>query len=134
MQDARNSSPQPSVLGGGEKRASSPGKGGPVPLLLDIGPAVHQGAGLARYAEQLALHLRRLPEEVDLQLFYNAHSGHGLPAGLQDVPARALSRGQVAWRLSVLASQLSRRPLRSLAAVDTPPRIPSAVDRPRPDF
>ncbi|MFZ4849816.1 MAG: glycosyltransferase family 4 protein [Caldilinea sp.] len=128
MQDGCNGPPQPALLGGGKRGASSPGKGGAVPLLLDIGPAVHQGAGLARYAEQLALHLRRLPEEVDLELFYNAHSGHGLPAGLQGVPVRSLSRGQVAWRLSVLASQLFRRPLRSLAAVGTRPRLYHATE------
>ncbi|MCS6827968.1 MAG: glycosyltransferase family 4 protein [Caldilinea sp.] len=80
-------------------------------VLYDIGPAVHQGAGLARYAEQLAVHLRREHGDVvELRLFYNAHSGHRLPDSLLGAPAHTLPLGQLAWRLSVLASQMARRP------------------------
>lgn len=90
----------------------------PVSVLYDIGPAVHQGAGLARYAERLAVHLRRdWADAVDLQLFYNAHSGHTLPATLHDTPAHSLRLGQIAWRLSVLASQLARHPYCPLARI-----------------
>lgn len=85
-------------------------------VLYDIGPAVHQGAGLARYAEQLAVHLRDAYRDVvDLQLFYNAHSGHRLPASLRGAPVHTLPLGQLAWRLSVLASQIVRQPYAPLA-------------------
>jgi len=91
---------------------------GVVSVLYDIGPAVHQGAGLARYAERLAVHLHRDPTNgVDLRLFYNAHSGHRPPASLQTTPAHSLPLGQVAWRLSVLASQLARQPYRPIATI-----------------
>lgn len=90
----------------------------PVSVVYDIGPAVHQGAGLARYAERLAVHLRRnQTHAVNLQFFYNAHSGHTLPATLEGAPSRALPLGQVAWRLSVLASQLARQPYRPLTGM-----------------
>jgi glycosyltransferase involved in cell wall biosynthesis len=45
-----------------------------------------------------------------VRLFYNQHSGHQLPAALKTLPTRTLSLGQYAWRLSVLASQLSHIP------------------------
>ncbi|HQY92746.1 glycosyltransferase family 1 protein, partial [Caldilinea sp.] len=87
-----------------------------VSVLYDIGPAVHQGAGLARYAERLAVHLRRDPRAlVDLHLFYNAHSGHVAPATLPDASVHTLRMGQIAWRLSVLASQFTRQPYRPIA-------------------
>jgi glycosyltransferase involved in cell wall biosynthesis len=83
----------------------------PLTVLYDISPAVHQGAGLARYAERLATHLLALHgERLDLQFFYNAHSGHLPPANLRSVPSRTLGLGQLAWRLSVLASQVARLP------------------------
>lgn len=85
-------------------------------VLYDIGPAVHQGAGLARYAEQLAVHLRNAHRDVvDLHLFYNAHSGHRLPASLHGAPVHTLPLGQLAWRLSVLATQIVRRPYAPIA-------------------
>lgn len=79
---------------------------------------MHQGAGLARYAEQLAVHLRgEYGKAVALQLFYNAHSGHRLPHSLHAAPFHSLSMGQIAWRLSVLASQIARRPYRPIAQI-----------------
>jgi glycosyltransferase involved in cell wall biosynthesis len=82
-----------------------------LPVILDVGPAVHQNAGLARYTERLAFHLQRdLADEVDLTLFYNAHSGHTPPLSLAGLPQQMLPMGQYAWRLSVLASQMLRRP------------------------
>ncbi len=80
-------------------------------VLYDIGPAVHQSAGLAKYAERLAAHLLAGQHAaVDLTLFYNAHSGHRPPATLAAAPTRTLPLNQLAWRLSVLASHLTRRP------------------------
>lgn len=78
-------------------------------VVLDIGPAVHQNAGLARYAERLASHLLAgHGDEIDLTLFYNRHSGHGLPVSLQNAPSATIDRGQYPWRLGALASHLLR--------------------------
>ncbi len=78
-------------------------------LLLDVGPAVHQRAGLAKYAERLANELLKLQSEsFDLTLFYNAHSNHQLAQPLCSAPQISLAMGQYQWRLSVLASQLLR--------------------------
>ena len=83
----------------------------PLSVTLDAGPAVHQRAGLRRYAEQLASHLfTEQQQAVALTLVYNAHSGHTLPPALQNIPCQSWPMGQYAWRLSVLASQLLRRP------------------------
>ena len=80
-----------------------------LPVVLDIGPAVHQNAGLARYAERLAAHLLAgHGDEIDLTLFYNRHSGHSLPASLAGAKATAVDRGQYGWRLGALVSQLLR--------------------------
>lgn len=82
-----------------------------IDVLYDIAPAVHQGAGLARYAERLATHLLgEQARQVRLRFFYNRHSGHLPPESLRAVPAVTLPLGQLAWRLSVLASQLAQRP------------------------
>lgn len=80
-------------------------------VTFDIGPAVHQGAGLSRYARQLAIQLWTDHQaDVDLTLFYNAHSGHTLPSALHQSPSQTFALGQYAWRLSILASQLLRIP------------------------
>lgn len=80
-------------------------------VVMDAGPAVHQGAGLARYTERLADHLlREQAERVALSLFFNAHSGHALPSSLTGAAAHSVPMGQYAWRLGVLAGQLFGRP------------------------
>ena len=83
-------------------------------VLMDIGPAVHQQAGLARYAERLAVSLAA-GGQVDLSLFHNVHSGHRVPASLAALPVHTVRAGQLAWRLSVLASQLSALSYRPVA-------------------
>jgi glycosyltransferase involved in cell wall biosynthesis len=91
---------------------SSPRSNTRLSVTLDAGPAVHQRAGLSRYAQQLASHLLTHHRDVvDLTLFYNSHSAHTLPAALQQAPAQTLALGQYAWRLSVLASQFGRYPI-----------------------
>lgn len=80
-------------------------------VTIDAGPAVHQRAGLSRYTQQLVRHLfTHHRHELDLTLFYNAHSGHTLPPGLPPIPTQTLALGQYAWRLSVLACQILRTP------------------------
>jgi len=84
----------------------------PVTVVMDVGPAVHQRAGLSRYTQQLATHLlAHHHDQIALTLFYNAHSGHTLPPALQNATIQTLSLGQYAWRLSVLASQAFKRPV-----------------------
>ncbi|MFN8489116.1 MAG: glycosyltransferase family 1 protein [Caldilineaceae bacterium] len=83
----------------------------PLPITLDVGAAVHQSAGLSRYTERLAAHLlANHTEEIDLTLFYNAHSGHALPPSLHGAKVKTVHQGQLAWRLSVLATQLLHQP------------------------
>lgn len=81
----------------------------PVRVLMDAGPAVHQRAGLRRYTERLAATLRARHSEIDLDLVYNAHAGHTLPAALAQGRSYTLPAGQHVWRLSVLASQVLRQ-------------------------
>ena len=84
----------------------------PLSVVMDVGPAVHQRAGLSRYTQQLATHLlAHHRDQIALTLFYNAHSGHPLPPALQNAPTQTLSLGQYAWRLSVLASQMFKQPI-----------------------
>ena len=83
----------------------------PLPVAVDIGPAVHQRAGLSRYTTQLVTALAAdCRADVDLRLVYNRHSGHTPPAALASLPAVSTPMGQYLWRLSVLASQVARLP------------------------
>ena len=87
-------------------------RAGRLKVVLDAGPAVHQSAGLARYTESLASALwQHCRDAIDLNLFYNRHSGHLPPASLSPIPARALPLPQHPWRLGVLACQLLRIPI-----------------------
>lgn len=88
----------------------------PLAVLLDAGPAVHQHAGLSRYTQRIAATLQaEAADAVTLRLFYNRHSDHALPPALTGIPASTLRLGQYGWRLSVLASQLTRLPYLPLA-------------------
>ena len=92
-------------------------------ITLDAGAAVHQNAGLSRYTERLAAHLlTNHGAEIDLTLFYNAHSGHPLPSSLRKAKTKTVNQGQLAWRLSVLATQLLHLPFyeRALTAPPAP--------------
>ena len=81
-------------------------------VVLDAGPAVHQRAGLARYAERLASALwKHFRDALDLTLVYNSHSGRRLPASLGSIPALTLPLGQHRWRLGALTCQLLRASL-----------------------
>ncbi len=80
-------------------------------VVVDVGPAVHQRAGLSRYSERLVANLRTYPlDELDLTVFYNQHSNHWLPDSLHGMPMRTVTMGQLAWRLSALATQWLRWP------------------------
>lgn len=84
----------------------------PIAVTVDVGPAVHQRAGLSRYSERLVAHLlAHEPDRVQVSLFFNAHSGHQVPASLRNVPTHTINLGQLPWRLSALVTQLLRWPL-----------------------
>jgi glycosyltransferase involved in cell wall biosynthesis len=84
---------------------------GRLAVTIDVGPAVHQRAGLSRYSERLAANLlAHESDRLQVSLFFNSHSGHSLPVSLQTAPARTVRMGQLAWRLSALATQLVRWP------------------------
>ena len=84
---------------------------------MDIGPAVHQRAGLSRYTENLAANLiAHCSDSVALSLFYNRHSGHAPPQSLSAAPSFTLPLGQYPWRLTVLASQIFRLPYLPIAS------------------
>jgi glycosyltransferase involved in cell wall biosynthesis len=78
---------------------------------MDIGPAVHQRAGLSRYTVNLAAAmLAHCRDSVDLAFLYNRHSGRVPPQSLAAARAYPLEMGRYPWRLSVLASQVFRFP------------------------
>ena len=79
-----------------------------LPVTIDIGPAVHQGAGLARYAERLSTYLLcEQSHQLDLTFFYNTHSDSARPpGGLQGAKQQSVAQGQLSWRLGALFSQL----------------------------
>lgn len=84
----------------------------PLPIVIDAGPAVHQNAGLSRYTERLITTiLAHHSDQIDLTLFYNAHSGHQPPTHLQNVPTNRLRMGQYPWRIGSLLSSMIGRPL-----------------------
>ena len=80
-------------------------------VVLDAGPAVHQSAGLGRYATELAISLwQHESGRTELTLFHNDHSDHQVPEPLRKVPRCKLPMGQIRWRLSALASQVGGLP------------------------
>jgi glycosyltransferase involved in cell wall biosynthesis len=81
-------------------------------VLLDIGPGVHQRAGLSRYTRALGSHLlAQDPSDLEIAFFYNRHSRHTVPGELQGAPIASMPLGQYPWRLGALASQILRMPL-----------------------
>lgn len=79
-------------------------------VCLDVSPAAQKHAGLGRYAAEVA---RALAEDgaVKLSLFYNREGQAELPADLDRLPQRTVNIGNKPWRMAVLLSQLSRRPM-----------------------
>jgi glycosyltransferase involved in cell wall biosynthesis len=79
----------------------------PLTFYIDVSAAVHQRAGLARYALDLTRALiAQYGEEYDFGLFYNG-SKHAVPLpGLDGIPARTVRAGYKPWRLAVWAGQL----------------------------
>jgi len=100
----------------------------PLPVTIDIGPAVHQGAGLSRYAERLVATLAAQQPDLELTLFYNSHSHHQPPTSLAGIPVSKVQMGQYNWRLQALGSQLSGRTMKKIADAVQPGGIYHATE------
>ncbi len=83
--------------------------GNTMTIYVDVSAAVHQRAGLGRYAASLTQAL--LPRlSHRLALFYNREKGIALPPGLEHIPARTVSLSYKSWRMLVWAGQLAHVP------------------------
>ena len=76
-------------------------------LYIDVSAAVHQRAGLARYALDLTRALiTQYGDEYAFGLFYNS-SGQAMQLpGLEGIPTRSVRAGYKPWRMGVWAGQL----------------------------
>ena len=77
-------------------------------IYIDVSPAVHQRAGLARYSESLVRALlRQRGHERSIGLFYNRDRQAQPLAGLSDVPVRTVHAGYKPWRMAAWAGHLA---------------------------
>ena len=77
-------------------------------IYLDVSPAVHQRAGLARYAESMTRALvARHGQQRSLGLFYNRDREAVPLAGLESLPAHTVSAGYKTWRMAVWLGQIA---------------------------
>ncbi|HYN88210.1 MAG TPA: glycosyltransferase family 1 protein [Ardenticatenaceae bacterium] len=74
-------------------------------VCLDISAALGQGAGIGRYARELALALHRLPNGPDLVLFHNRQPGDQFPPELMELPRAEVPLGNKSWRALMLTGQ-----------------------------
>ncbi|MEA3308121.1 MAG: glycosyltransferase family 1 protein [Chloroflexota bacterium] len=82
-------------------------------ITLDISAAVHQRAGLGRYAASLSHALAKLIP-AELAFFYNAEQGINPLPGLEHFPTRTVALGYKPWRMLVWLGQLARVPFNRL--------------------
>jgi len=78
-------------------------------VYLDVSAAVHQRAGLGRYAGSLACALVEA-NPGRYALFYNRERDVEPPAGLAHLPARTVALGYKVWRMLVWWGQLAHFP------------------------
>jgi glycosyltransferase involved in cell wall biosynthesis len=75
-------------------------------IYIDVTAAVHQRAGLARYARTLAQTLASHDGPGrDFRLFYASAGGGGAPGGLEGMAVRTVRAGIRPWRLAVWLGQ-----------------------------
>ncbi len=72
-------------------------------VCLDISAALGQGAGIGRYARELARALHALPDGPDLVLFHNRQPLGRLPIELKELPRVEIPLGNKAWRALMLS-------------------------------
>lgn len=79
-------------------------------ITIDVSPAVHQRAGLGRYAAELVTALHEQAEPGALQVFY-AEAATAQPRGLlATLPAHQSNLGYKPWRLAAMASHFTHIP------------------------
>lgn len=77
-------------------------------IYIDVSAAVHQNAGIARYAESLARALLTYHgQEHKFSLFYNRDRQVKPLAGLEGIPTRTIYAGYKPWRMAVWLGQLA---------------------------
>jgi glycosyltransferase involved in cell wall biosynthesis len=77
-----------------------------MPIYVDVSAAVHNKAGIGRYAGSLARALvGRQPGRF--ALFYNRGRHTRPPAGLESLPVRTVRAGYKPWRMAVWLGQLT---------------------------
>ena len=75
-------------------------------IYLDVSAAVHQRAGLARYARSLAQSLaQNCSRQHDFGLFYNRPGRERPLTDLPRLPTRSVPLGYKPWRMAVLVGQ-----------------------------
>lgn len=74
-------------------------------VCLDISAALGQGAGIGRYARELALALHALPGGPELVLFHNRQPLNQLPSELKNLPRIEVPLGDKTWRALMLTGQ-----------------------------
>ncbi len=87
-------------------------KRAPLRVTVDVSPAVHQRAGLGRYAGELVRALHELGDaSLALRLFFaEAHTAR--PKGLlATLPTSSSTLGYKPWRLAAMGSHFARLPL-----------------------
>lgn len=72
-------------------------------VCLDISAGLGQGAGIGRYALQLALALYQLADRPELRLFHNRQPLDRLPPALTHLQRSQAPFGNKAWRLYLLS-------------------------------
>ena len=77
-------------------------------IYIDVSPAVHQRAGLARYASRLARSLiAEHGQEHSFALFHNGVDRGRRLDGLGTVPVRSVPFGYKPWRMAVWLAQMA---------------------------
>ncbi len=73
-------------------------------ICLDLSPIVHQKAGLASYARELATQLVQMDMGVSWSAFhYDRYPPAPLPSPLDALPRRVVPWGAYRWRLTTAA-------------------------------
>jgi len=108
----------------------TPSSGDPLPIVVDVSPAVHHRAGLGRYAGELVKALiPLLPGRLAI-FYHDAGRADRFPP-LDALPARPHPWPAKPWRLRVMLAHLLRRPMDALVG---PAALFHATDHLLPPF
>lgn len=79
-------------------------------VCLDLSPAVHQHAGLGRYAQELLLALATADRQNEYVVFYNNPAAARVEPSLERFPKITTPLSYKPWRLSALLAHFTRIP------------------------